>query len=66
MMLGQHLDYTGSEVAQRLLDRGRQIFESEFIKVMPVDYKRVLEQIRQYAAEAVEARQFGPVAAPLG
>jgi len=48
------------------LDRGRQVFESDFIKVMPVDYKRVLEQIRQHTAEAVEARQFGTVAAPLG
>ncbi|MDP6135565.1 MAG: glutamate synthase large subunit [Arenicellales bacterium] len=66
MLLRQHLDHTGSDVAQRLLDRGRQIFESEFIKVMPVDYKRVLEQIRQHAAEAVEDRQFGTVAATLG
>ncbi len=48
-LLIQHAGYTGSAVARRLLgDWDRSI--ARFVKVMPVDYRRVLEQRK--AAEA--------------
>jgi glutamate synthase domain-containing protein 3 len=39
-LLAEHLARTGSAVAARLLDAGAQ----QFVKVMPHDFKRVLEQ----------------------
>jgi glutamate synthase domain-containing protein 3 len=36
-----HLEYTGSEVAQVILDDWTNIVSREFVKVMPLDYKRV-------------------------
>jgi glutamate synthase (NADPH/NADH) large chain len=45
-----HLRYTGSEVAARLLDRWDGAV-TEIVKVMPRDYRRVLEATRR----AVEA-----------
>ena len=48
-LIERHLAYTGSAVARRLLaDWGSAI--GQFVKVMPLDYKRVLEERR--AAEA--------------
>jgi glutamate synthase (NADPH/NADH) large chain len=41
----RHLDETGSPVAQRILDKWRREVE-HFAKVMPKDYKRVLEAAR--------------------
>ena len=40
-LIQRHLDYTGSTVAQDLLKRWDQIL-SQFVKVMPTDYKRVI------------------------
>ncbi len=49
-VLGRHLELTGSAVAQRLLaDWPRPA--SSFVKVMPRDYKRVLEAVRRAEAE---------------
>ncbi len=42
-MVEAHFRYTGSTVAERLLANWRPRL-TEFVKVMPVDYKRVLEQ----------------------
>ena len=42
-MLQLHVQYTGSEVAQRLLDKWPESL-ANFIKVMPSDYKRVLAE----------------------
>ena len=42
-MIEAHLRHTGSGVAQRLLGDWQRSL-SEFVKVMPADYKRVLEQ----------------------
>ena len=48
-LIERHLAYTGSAVARRLLaDWGSAI--GQFVKVMPLDYKRVLEERR--AAES--------------
>ncbi len=43
--MGRHREETGSEVADRLLEDWDMI-RYRFVKVMPRDYKRVLEQRR--------------------
>ena len=45
-----HLEYTGSEVAQRVLDEWPEVL-AQFIKVMPTDYKRVLAERRRHDEE---------------
>jgi glutamate synthase domain-containing protein 3 len=42
-LVSNHLQYTGSTVAEKLLENWQQSL-SEFVKVMPTDYKRVLEE----------------------
>ncbi len=49
-----HHDYTESDVAARLLSQGREEMKQQFVKVMPIDYKRILEQI-QNASPSVSA-----------
>ena len=49
-LLIQHAGYTGSPVAARLLRAWKRSLK-EFVKVMPLDYRRVLEE-RQAAALA--------------
>ncbi len=49
-LITNHLEYTGSKVAERILaDWESQL--SQFVKVMPVDYKRVLEERKQQALQ---------------
>jgi glutamate synthase domain-containing protein 3 len=43
-----HHMYTGSTIAEQLLDNWQDSL-SEFVKVMPTDYKRVLEEQQQAA-----------------
>ncbi len=50
-MIEKHLQYTDSAVAQRLLKDWEGIL-GQFVKVMPVDYKRVLEEQKKKAAAA--------------
>jgi len=45
-LLRRHLELTGSEVAGRLLESGPGTLEG-FVKVMPRDYRRVLEATRR-------------------
>jgi glutamate synthase (NADPH/NADH) large chain len=53
-LVERHLNYTGSPVAQRLLDDwGASL--PKFVKVMPVDYRRALNQL--LAEQAAELRQ---------
>jgi len=47
----EHLDYTGSAVAKRLLESWDES-AAQFAKVMPTDYKRVLEEQKQQQAMA--------------
>ena len=47
-LLIQHAGYTGSQVAARLLNDWEWAL-SRFVRVMPVDYRRVLEQRRSAA-----------------
>jgi glutamate synthase (ferredoxin) len=50
-LLIQHAGYTGSAVAARLLSDWEWAV-TRFVKVMPVDYRRVLEEQKRQAAEA--------------
>ena len=42
-MLTRHVEYTGSTLAQSILDDWEEAYPS-FVKVFPLDYKRVLEE----------------------
>ena len=53
-LIEQHLQYTESTVAQNVLDNWEESL-SQFVKVMPQDYKRVLEEIKRKEAENVAA-----------
>jgi glutamate synthase (NADPH/NADH) large chain len=44
-LIENHLRYTGSPLARRVLDAWEQVV-SQFVKVMPTDYKRVLQARR--------------------
>ncbi len=45
-LIQKHADLTGSTVAQKILTNWESSL-GEFVKVMPKDYKRVLEQRKQ-------------------
>ena len=49
-MIETHYRYTGSTAARRLIDNWEDMLP-KFIKVMPVDYKRALEQMRKENGE---------------
>ena len=49
-MIEDHLKFTGSTVAQAVMDRWPEVL-SEFVKVMPVDYKRVLMDRKDHDEE---------------
>ena len=49
-LLTKHVEYTKSTVAQQILSDW-QSYQTQFIKVMPKDYKRVLEAIKRAKAE---------------
>ncbi|MGE0229113.1 MAG: glutamate synthase large subunit [Dehalococcoidia bacterium] len=54
-LLERHLEYTGSTVAQRLLDRWPAV-AGQFVKVMPKEYRRVLnERARELEEQARDA-----------
>ena len=44
-LIERHLQYTGSAVARRVLDNW-ELLVPQFVKVMPTDYKRVLQARR--------------------
>ncbi len=52
-LIEEHLSYTGSTVAARVLDNW-QTARNQFVKVMPRDYRRVLEERKAEAARASE------------
>ena len=58
-LLIQHAGYTGSSVAAKLLKAWKRSIK-EFVKVMPLDYRRVLGE--QKAAAAAERGTVGLVA----
>ncbi|CAG8959928.1 hypothetical protein HYFRA_00012645 [Hymenoscyphus fraxineus] len=59
-LIEDHHHYTGSELAARiLLDFNRAL--PRFVKVLPVDYKRILEEEKIKAAEARRAEYALPI-----
>ncbi|MGB5398479.1 MAG: glutamate synthase-related protein, partial [Gammaproteobacteria bacterium] len=48
-LIEKHLAYTGSGVARKLLDNWEASL-AQFVKVMPIDYKRVLQQMKQQSS----------------
>jgi glutamate synthase domain-containing protein 3 len=53
-MIELHFKYTGSTVAEKMLQRWPDILK-EFVKVMPVDYKRVLMERQEHDEEMESA-----------
>ncbi len=49
-LIEQHLEFTGSPVARQVLDQWPDVLQ-QFVKVMPTDYKRVLEERRRHDEE---------------
>jgi len=45
-LIEHHVEYTGSARGQSVLDNWDQAIE-KFVKVMPIDYKRALEELRR-------------------
>jgi glutamate synthase (ferredoxin) len=56
-MIESHLRYTGSRTAQRVLEQWPARL-SKFVKVMPVEYKRVLLERKATAAKAQAHREM--------
>ncbi|MBA7703770.1 hypothetical protein ES703_112564 [subsurface metagenome] len=52
-MIECHANYTGSEVARRILSEWPTA-RSQFVKVMPIDYKRVITE-RQMHDESIDS-----------
>ncbi len=52
-LIEQHIHYTDSEPAKRILD-GWSYTLTQFVKVMPTDYKRALERLAKEKAESTE------------
>ncbi|KAI2641941.1 glutamate synthase [Xylaria nigripes] len=59
-LIEDHHHYTGSELAARVLQDFNRVLP-RFIKVLPIDYKRVLEEEAAKAAEAKRAEFALPV-----
>lgn len=59
-MIEDHHHYTGSELAARVLIDFNRILP-RFVKVLPVDYKRVLEEEAAKAAEAKKVEHSLPI-----
>jgi glutamate synthase domain-containing protein 3 len=51
-MVERHLEWTGSGVAERVLSDWNELLR-KFVKVMPNDLKRVLEERQEAELEAV-------------
>jgi glutamate synthase (NADPH/NADH) large chain len=52
-LISNHAKYTGSEHAERLLKDWTEILP-QFVKVMPIDYKRALERIKKAESKDTE------------
>jgi glutamate synthase (NADPH/NADH) large chain len=44
MLIQRHLHYTGSERARRILDHFDK-YRNRFVKVMPMEYRRALQEM---------------------
>ncbi len=54
-LISNHMHYTGSERAKEILDNWES-FRPKFVKVMPVEYRRALQEMEdmRYGAQAAE------------
>ena len=57
-LIEKHAGYTGSTVAQNILDNWGS-YLPKFVKVMPVDYRRALEEMKQAQSEHLAAAASG-------
>ncbi len=48
-LLRRHYDWTGSQQARRILDNWQEM-SGKFVKVMPIDYRKALERLREQEA----------------
>ncbi|PWA13145.1 glutamate synthase large subunit [Pueribacillus theae] len=48
MLIEQHLQYTGSKVAERLLEQWEQGAIAQFVRVIPKEYKRLLQSTNHF------------------
>ena len=55
-IIRHHAEYTGSRHAQNILDRWDET-APKFVKVLPRDYKRMLDAIRRVEASRPERRR---------
>jgi len=55
-MIERHVEYTGSEKARRILVQWNQVIP-KFVKVMPKDFKRVLQAMKQVEASGLTGEQ---------
>ena len=51
-MIEDHVRYTGSKLGERILDNWEHMVP-QFVKVMPIDYKRVLAEMKKQQTQAV-------------
>ena len=52
----RHVDYTGSDLAQEILDSWDDAV-TKFVKVMPKDYRRMLEAVERVEAEGLKGEE---------
>ena len=57
-LIEKHARYTGSGIAREILDNWSD-YLPKFVKVMPVDYRRALEEIRQAQTQQLAAAASG-------
>jgi len=51
-MIQKHYEYTNSDVAKRVLDNWSSMVD-KFVKVMPIDYKRMLQAIKKISEQGI-------------
>ena len=52
-LIARHQRWTGSQQAARILENWQEM-SGKFVKVMPIDYRRALERIREHEAAGAE------------
>ena len=58
-LVAEHLERTGSPVAQRVLDDWEALLP-RFVKLFPTDYKRVLAELARQEADSLDGPGHGP------
>jgi glutamate synthase domain-containing protein 2/glutamate synthase domain-containing protein 1/glutamate synthase domain-containing protein 3 len=56
-LIDEHYHHTGSTVAKRILDNWSE-YLSQFVKVMPVDYRKALQKLADQKKSAMEAWNY--------